>query len=200
LPPSQGPVGDITVHVGQVFDAAQQIQLRRTLGLPDDADLRPVLEDLALAALAEYRDTFLVNGIPTRADDFQQRRLLQLVLHVFDELPSERRIATLFKLPLSRARSLLNMIGIRFDDLVHSKIEDDMKRVLEHDSEGTAGNREIFIRSTATRQAIDDLVDVLNSERSDPPYLDKLARHQTITNRYDIGEATLEALKKRLGI
>lgn len=55
--------------------------------------------------------------------------------------------------------------------MVQAKIDDEIKRVLQNDSRGTTGFREVFIRSATTRQAIDERIDELNSRRSGPPYL-----------------------------
>jgi|SRR6266567_4492667 len=105
-------VSELTIRADTIFDATRQSQLRAAFGLAPNADLRPVLEGLAAAALTEYSDTFFGEGMPTRAEDFQQRRLLLLVLHAFGRLPNERQVATLFRLTLSRARILLNGVDL----------------------------------------------------------------------------------------
>jgi hypothetical protein len=194
------PVTDITVNASAIFTPEQQAQLRVAFGVPDIQDFKAVLEGLATAALVEYRDTFFGPGMPTRAEDFQQRRLLLLLLHVFKQFPNERQVAALLKLMPSRARSLLSVVNVRYVEDLRPKIQEDVVRVLKNDSKGRKNYRNVFIWSATTRQAIDDLVDELNGQKSTGTYLDRLARHPTINGVFEIGEPTLKELKKSLGI
>ena len=194
------PVTSISIDASMIFNSTQQGRLRTQVGLAATEPLQPVLEGLATAALIEYRDTFFGAGLPTRAEDFQQRRLLLLLIHVFRQLPNERQVASLLKIVPTRARSLLNIVNVRFADELQAKIRDDVVRVLKTDSKGRKNHRNVVIWSTTTRQAIDDMVDDLNSRSSSGVYFDKLSRHPTINGAYEIGEPTLKELKKHLGI
>lgn len=192
------PVSEITVHVGDIFDAAQQAQLRSAFGLGPDADLAPVLGRLAVASLSEYRDALLGEGMFTRAEDFQQKRLLMIILHVFQGLPNERQIASLLKLSLTRARALFNGVNVRYGDRLRQKIDTQKLQALKGASPLRDDFKVLYIRSHAVRQAIDDEIDELNLENDGPPYCTRLARVAGVNDAYEVNDYTFGKLKQKL--
>jgi hypothetical protein len=185
----------------QIFTVPQRAHLRAAFGLAADADLQPLLEKLAAAALTEYRDTFFAEGLLSTAAEFRQRRLLLLLLYVFDDLPNEHDLARLLHLSASEASKLLNLVSVKFAEQLRAKIEAAVSDALSNDIASERKNcRGVFIRSNTTRQAIDALIDDLNRQKPEGPYAAKLIRHRTVNGLFDIGEPTLQELKARLKI
>lgn len=92
-----------------------------------DKDFDTAMEQVACAAISEYKEMFLGRGLPSRADEIQQHRLNYLIKYFYtDTLPSESDVSSMFQLTLSRSRSLIRFVLTRF----HYELEEKLKKTL----------------------------------------------------------------------
>ncbi|MDN7138077.1 hypothetical protein J6J34_07630 [Pseudidiomarina sp. 1ASP75-14] len=106
--------------------------IRISLNLSDKDDLEPTLTKLANAGLAEYLEMLAGKGMPNRADEAKQDRLLYLIKKVFSpRLPSEDDISIMFQLTTTQSRTLLrntlSRYRIKLRDELHTTLDEIFK-------------------------------------------------------------------------
>lgn len=113
-----------TITIPKGFLAEQEVvKLKELFDLEKDADFQNALTGVVLAGLKEYRDMFLGDGLPSRADEIRQFRLLYLIENHFKTyIPNELEVATMFQIPESRSRSLIRYVIARFRHDIEQQI------------------------------------------------------------------------------
>ncbi|WP_368039801.1 hypothetical protein [Pseudomonas moraviensis] len=80
------------------FEQEQKEPVKKTLRI-GDAEIAHALERIAKASLTEYLKMLVEGGMPSRADEAKQDRLLYLIQSYFGQtLPTESQISTIFQL------------------------------------------------------------------------------------------------------
>ncbi|WP_323084989.1 hypothetical protein [Providencia alcalifaciens] len=98
----------------------------------DDASIQDTLNKIAKASFLEYLSMITGTGMPNRADEIRQNRLLLLIQHYFgDNLPTESEISTIFQLTQSQSKTLLANTVSRFKNTLDASLVNTMKLVIE---------------------------------------------------------------------
>jgi hypothetical protein len=91
----------------QAFEQEQKEPVKKTLRISDH-EITHALQRIAKASLTEYLKMLVEGGMPSRADEAKQDRLLYLIQSYFGQtLPTESQISTIFQLTQSQSKTLL---------------------------------------------------------------------------------------------
>jgi hypothetical protein len=113
------------------FSGSEKEKLKELFEITKEQDFRKAINGVALAGLEEYRDMFLGDGMPMRADDIKQYRLLYLIKHHFENrIPNELEVSIMFQIPESRSRNLLRYVLSRFRHEVEQEILNTIENIL----------------------------------------------------------------------
>lgn len=99
-----------------------------SLNLTDTDQLKPTIIKLAEAGITEYLEMLTGKGMPNRADEAKQDRLLYLIKKVYTpRLPSEDDISIMFQLTTTQSKTLLRNTLSRY----RTKLRDELHTTLE---------------------------------------------------------------------
>lgn len=123
---------EITFQIDdQEFEQEQKALIKKTLKI-EDAEIPEAINKIAKAALTEYLTMFVEGGMPNRADEAKQDRLLYLIQSYFgNTLPNESQISTVFQLTQSQSKTLLKNTVSRFRHKLDDVLLSTMKAVIE---------------------------------------------------------------------
>ncbi|EPL6454033.1 hypothetical protein N0G65_001161 [Providencia rettgeri] len=123
---------EITFQIDdQEFEREQKELVKKTLKIEDD-DIQVALNKIARASLTEYLTMLIEGGMPNRADEAKQDRLLYLIQSYFEEsLPTESQISTIFQLTQSQSKTLLKNTVSRFRHKLDDVLASTMRTVIE---------------------------------------------------------------------
>lgn len=112
------------------FEQEQKALIKKTLKL-EDKDIPEALNKIAKAALKEYLTMLVEGGMPNRADEAKQDRLLYLIQSYFGNvLPNESQISIIFQLTQSQSKTLLKNTVSRFRHKLDDVLNHTMKSVI----------------------------------------------------------------------
>lgn len=115
----------------EIFNDDQKEIFRKILKLRNGTDMQMALDKIGKAALYEYLKMIVEGGMPGRADEIKQDRLLYLIQNYFeDTLPTEMQISTIFQLTKSQSTTLLKNTVSRFRQKLEPVITNTMKQVI----------------------------------------------------------------------
>lgn len=122
----------LTIDISEEFLSPEEVNdLKGVLGVPDDKEIQDDLQNIIFAALSEYKNMILGNGLPSKADEIQQYRLLQLIKCFYkDRIPNEAEVSMLFHIPESKSRTLIQNTLSRFQHELNETIEKTERRLL----------------------------------------------------------------------
>lgn len=172
------------------FTAEDLSLIKQCLGV-DDEDASLQLTKLAKSAFLEYRKMFIGRGLPTRADEVMQDRLLFLIQNYFiDRLPLESEICSIFQLPPSQSRTLLRNTKSRFGTVIDSVIKASIRAILEHEEtvHHDEGHWEMVIKSDVIREEMNFIVG------QSGPMLRPITKMRDSANKYRCAEDTYDLL------
>ena len=116
----------------EIFNDDQKEIFRKMLKLRSGTDMQMALDKIGKAALYEYLKMIVEGGMPGRADEIKQDRLLYLIQNYFEyTLPTEMQISTIFQLTKSQSTTLLKNTVSRFRQKLEHVITNTMKQVIE---------------------------------------------------------------------
>jgi len=105
------------------FTIEEARKLQVLLRTQSEEDFSVAVGKIALAALTEYKEMLLGKGLPTRADEIKQHRLLHLVKHFYlGIIPTETEVSAMFQLTESESKSLIRNVKTRFRYQLESEI------------------------------------------------------------------------------
>ena len=171
-------------------------RLNVLFGTKTEAEFLNALQKLTCAALNEYKQMFLGVGLPSRADEIQQYRLLQLILYYFgDRLPTEAEVSALFQLTRSRSRNLIRAVMTRFHYQLELHVMETLRQsVKQAEHIGDPPEYRVVIQS-------DNVVEELNRIiGSVAPKLDPITRLPSAARTYRISEDTYAELCGHLNV
>lgn len=173
------------------LSAEDKKNLRSILGAADDTALNGMLAKVARAGLQEHLDMYLGAGAYSRGTDFKEHRLAMLCIHLFDAtIPDEGRVARMFQLTRTSARTLLRNIISKYQLRLAAPLSATLQRLLKPATARGPDKHAIMCTSPALIQELNDRL----KELPDPyPPITALSDE---AGRYSIDNATLEALKK----
>ena len=113
------------------FEQEQKEPVKKTLRI-GDAEIAHALERIAKASLTEYLKMLVEGGMPSRADEAKQDRLLYLIQSYFGQtLPTESQISTIFQLTQSQSKTLLKNTVSRFRNQLDDILQHSMRAVIQ---------------------------------------------------------------------
>lgn len=114
--------------------------IRISLNLTDTDDLEPTLTKLAEAGLVEYLEMLAGKGMPNRADEAKQDRLLYVIKKVFSpRLPSEDDISIMFQLTTTQSKTLLRNTLSRYRTKLRNELHTTLEEIFRSAVSGKDG-------------------------------------------------------------
>ena len=175
------------------FDQEQQELVKKTLKL-DDAQITIALNKIAKAALKEYLTMLVEGGMPNRADEVKQDRLLFLIQSYYENhLPTESEISTIFQLTQSQSKTLLKNTVSRFRHKLDDFLANSMKEIIQ--SAEHANDVYLVVISS---DVIKDELNMLITQNE--PTFKPITKRKGSAGQYEISEDSHALLCGELGI
>ena len=177
----------------QEFEQEQKDLIMKTLKI-NDADIPQAINKIAKASLTEYLTMLVEGGMPNRADEAKQDRLLYLIQEYFgDALPTESQISTIFQLTQSQSKTLLKNTVSRFRHKLDDTLKSTMKSVIES-AEFSNNTYLVVINSDVVRDELNMLI------TQNEPTFKPITKRKGSAGQYEISEDSHALLCRELGI
>lgn len=177
----------------QYFDQEQKELIQKTLRLNDD-QLSNALNKVGKAAFSEYMTMLIEGGMPNRADEAKQGRLLFLIQNYFENvLPSESQISTMFQLTQSQSKTLLKNTVSRYRHKLDNVLHKTMRNIINI-AEHSGDKYLIVIDSDIVKDELNMLI-IQNEPKFRP-----ITKRKSSASQYEISEDSYELLCRELGL
>ena len=88
-----------------------------------EADIKLLVEKLALASLDEYKNMLFNQGIPSSIKDIRETRLFYLIKNIYKEsIPNELQVSSIFQISESKSKALILSVIARFRNKLEEQI------------------------------------------------------------------------------
>jgi hypothetical protein len=160
----------------------------------DNEEFNLALKNVALAALTEYKEMLLGKGLPTRADEIKQHRLLHLVKHYFQGvIPTETEVSSMFQLTETESRALIRNVRTRF----RYQLESEILNTLQQSIVSAEFNTDVYHVVIQSDNVLEELNRLVSTNA---PQLDPISKVRGSARKYQISEDTYVLLSNALGI
>ncbi|MFO4682035.1 hypothetical protein [Vibrio cholerae] len=177
----------------EVFEQEQKELLKKTLKI-EEAGVQTAVSKIAKAALNEYLNMLVEGGMPNRADEAKQDRLLYLIQSYFEnELPTESQISTIFQLTQSQSKTLLKNTVSRFRHKLDDVLLNTMKNVIE-----SATHSEAIYLVVINSDVVKDELNMLITQNE--PTFKPITKKKGSAGQYEISEDSHDLLCRELGL
>lgn len=177
----------------QIFTIDEKQRLAQTLGI-NLANLEDKMQGILLAAFIEYKEMLLGKGLPTRADEIKQHRLLHLVKHYFKgRIPSETEVSGMFQLTEAESKSLIKNVMTRFRYQLEEEIYNTGKEVVEN-CELREDKYEVAIQSDNVLERLNWII------RNGNPDLESIRKIRDAAGKYSMTKDTYQFLENYFGL
>lgn len=185
---------DITFQIDDnEFEQEQKDLIKKTLKI-EDQDIQGALNKIAKAALTEYLTMLVEGGMPNRADEAKQDRLLYLIQSYFVEnLPTESQLSTIFQLTQSQSKTLLKNTVSRFRHKLGGVLLSTMKAVIES-AEHANEMYLVVISSDVVKDELNMLI-----TQNEPTYK-PITKRKGSAGQFEISEDSHALLCRELGL
>lgn len=122
-------------------------------GLPTAITTDVVLQRIAKTAMIDYIKMFKDGGLPTRAADIVQDRLLLMIMYFFENIPNEEHVEAIFQITQPQSRTLLRNTLSRY----RNKIENVSRKRLHTILTSAAAEGNDYKLTCTSKVAIDDM-------------------------------------------
>lgn len=171
-----------------LFDATEIELIKIVLNCADEQELQIAIEGISRAAIYEYFEMILGKQIPTRANEFQERRLFQLLKNYFvGRIPSEAEVSSIFQLTESNSRALLRNVKTKYKFNLEQELLTTMKLTLLT-SVIVGGNYRVVISSESILEELRQTVSLRAA------HLDQISKVKNSAGVYNIPEDTFAVL------
>ncbi|MNE04405.1 hypothetical protein D3C80_969340 [compost metagenome] len=178
---------------GQAFERDQKELIKKTLKIADP-DVNQALQKIAKASLTEYLTMLVEGGMPNRADEAKQDRLLYLIQSYFgSNLPTESQISTIFQLTQSQSKTLLKNTVSRFRNQLDDLLRNTMRSVVE-----SAEHANEVFRVVISSDVIRDELNMLITQSE--PTFKPIIKRKGSAGLYEISEDSHALLYRELGL
>lgn len=173
-----------------ILNESEKKRLMDTLNMKEELDINGIV----MASFIEYKDMLLGNGLPTRADEIKQYRLLHLIKqHFKGRIPNESEVSSMFQLTETESKSLIKNVRARFRYQLENEINNTLKDVVEGCT--LNGNKyENIIQSDNVLEELNRIVTQVN------PALEPIKKVRDSSRKYTISEDSYKALKDYFNI
>ncbi len=167
--------------------------LKASLNINDDSQLQPILNNLAQASLADYIEMLVGKGMPNRADESKQDRLLYLIKKVYSpRLPGEDEISMMFQLTSTQSKTLLRNTLSRY----RTKLSSELNETLENIFRSAIHNKEGWEVTISSEIFVEQLNLIVAKEG---PEYNPVKKRSVGTRKYFIAADTHTALGNHFG-
>jgi hypothetical protein len=184
----------IEVHFPDDFlTENEKNKLMKLLGCENDDEKFAIdITKIAQASLCEYKDMLLGMGMPTRADEIRQYRLLHLIKNYFiDRLPSEAEVSSMFQLTQSKSKSLIQNAITRFRYQLENEIRNTLINNLKQaEFDKDANEYHLVIQSGNVLEELNRIIATI------APELDPIRKIRNMSRSYSISEDSFDKLKE----
>lgn len=158
-------------------------------------DFPKALQKVVHAALSEYKEMFLGQGLPSRADEIQQHRLFYLIKRFFcGRIPTEAEVSRMFQLTRPRSTSLIRFTMTRFRYSLETEVNNTLREIVRAAKKDKKNKRYTVVIQS------ENMVNELNLIiAADAPNLDPVSRSPHSAKLYQIAQDSYDVLCKRLG-
>ncbi|WP_333795831.1 hypothetical protein [Rheinheimera sp.] len=185
---------DITFQIDDhEFEQEQKELIKKTLKI-EDGDIQGALNKIAKAALTEYLTMLVEGGMPNRADEAKQDRLLYLIQSYFAaSLPTESQISTIFQLTQNQSKTLLKNTVSRFRHKLDDVLMNTMKAVVK----SAEHVNEMYLVVISSDVVKDELNMVIT--QNEPTYK-PITKRKSSAGQFEISEDSHALLWRELGL
>lgn len=185
---------EITFQIDdEEFEKNQKELVKKTLKI-EDAGIQEALNKIGKASLTEYLTMLVEGGMPSRADEAKQDRLLYLIESYFcDSLPTESQISTIFQLTQSQSKTLLKNTVSRFRNKLDYVLANTMRAVLE-----AAEHSNNTFLAVISSEVVKDELNMLITQ-NEPTYKPIIKRKGS-AGQYEISEDSHALLCRVFGV
>jgi hypothetical protein len=142
-----------------------------------------ILKGIMEAAKEEYIGQFLKDGNQSSLTEIRQYKLFLLIKHVFNGLiPSEVEVASIFKIPITSARSLIKNTKSRYQFEIEQYFKETIKAILNQIDENEIDNDyyQLYIRSSYMLIEMNRVIELMNQN------FEKIKRLNNVSSYYKI--------------
>lgn len=172
------------------LNSIERRQLAAILGCDEgalDERLIPFFE----AAHEEYVRMMLGQRVFTRGSDMREYRLLLLIRHTYNRLPSEQEISAVFQTSAAQSRSLLRAVMSKFQYELQSITHASLTELLDEATGAEDGDRTVLIRAENFVEALNREISMIDGR------LQPVSKQPGTTSAYTIPKDTYAKLKER---
>jgi len=135
--------------------------IKDCLGIEEEAKLEEDLGKLAKAAFMEYVKMLTESGMPTKAEEMKQERLLFLLKYFFaDRIPDENDLSLIFQITQSQSRTLLKNTKSRFRTKIEKNIRKSLLKAIEKETKPDIKNKMVYFecKSSAFIEELNSII------------------------------------------
>lgn len=190
----EGSILDIIFSLeDEEFKSQYQETIQKTLRVKNE-EVKATASKIAEAGFREYLSMLTEGGMPSRADETKQNRLLYLILFYFQNtLPTESQISTIFQLTQSQSKTLLKNVVSKYRHKIEKILNATMSQVIEQ-AEFYEGRYLVVIQSDIVRDELDMLI-----TQNEPTYK-PITKKRGSAGQYEISKDSYNLLRDELGI
>ncbi len=170
----------------------QKKRLKSIFSFVENYVEKDILESILKSAKEEYLSQFLDDGNKSSVGEIRQQRLFLLVKHVFNgTIPSEVEVASIFKIPLSSAKTLIKNMKSRYQFEIEVYFKETIKDILKQINEDEIDGDEYYkfnIRSSYMLSEMNQIIELKDQN------CEKIKRFNSISSFYKISKKSKELL------
>jgi len=176
--------------------ADEKQKLAQLLNAHTHEEYEAAIARVARAALDEYKEMLLGQGLPTRADEIKQRRLFHLIKrHFRGRIPSESEVADMFQLTEAQSRALIQSVRTRFRyDLEQELLETLRSTLMSATFDEDAEEYRVVIRSDNVLEAMRAILE------EEAPQLPSITKVRGSSRNYSISVDSYEVIRAQIGM
>lgn len=178
----------------EFFSEEERVQLKNLFKSQDNHEFNRAIQRIALSALTEYKEMLLGKGLPTRADEIKQHRLLHLVKHYFQGvIPNEAEVSSMFQLTETESRALIRNVRTRF----RYQLEREIINTLQNTVTSAELNDDVYHVVIQSDNVIEELNRLVSAHA---PLLDPITKVRNSARKYQISEDTYRLFRSCLNM
>ena len=182
----------------QMFSNEEKQRLCSLFGITieDEVGFQTAITKLVGAALTEYKEMLLGKGLPTRADEIRQHRLLHLIKYYYaGRIPTEVEVSSMFQLTDSESRSLIKSVRTRFRYELLNEINFTLKNIVRSANQLRRGESyRVVIQSDNVLEELNQIIE------KEAPHSYPISRARGTAKTYEITEDSYQVLSNYFGL
>lgn len=170
----------------------QKKRLKSIFSFVENYNENDILKSILESAKDEYITQFLDDGNKNSVGEIRQYRLFLLVKHVFKgKIPSEIEVASIFKIPLSSAKTLIKNMKSRYQFEMESYFKDTVKDILDVITDDDLVDDEYYKLNIRSRYMLSEMNQLIEFKDQN---CEKIKRFNSVSSFYKISKKSKELL------